>query len=49
MFQRCILSIALFVLVTQSAMADPCGMVPPIYTGPGQAIERVGDQMTYVF
>ena len=29
--------------------ADPCGMVPPIYTGPGQPITRVGDQMTYVF
>jgi hypothetical protein len=31
------------------AEADPCGMVPPIYTGPGQPIERVGTQKTYVF
>ena len=29
--------------------ADPCGMVPPIYTGPGKPIERIGEQMTYVF
>jgi len=28
---------------------DPCGMVPPIYTGPGKAITRVGLQQTYVF
>ena len=31
------------------ALADPCGMVPPIYTGPGIAITRVGPQRTYVF
>jgi len=31
------------------AAADPCGMVPPIYTGQGQPIERVGAQKTYVF
>ncbi len=36
-------------LLTPAAMADPCGMVPPIYTGPGQPITRIGDQMTYVF
>ena len=35
-------------LATQPAGADPCGMVPPIYTGPGQPITRIGDQMTYV-
>ena len=29
--------------------ADSCGMVPPIYTGPGQPITRVGLQETYVF
>ncbi|MEE8409622.1 MAG: hypothetical protein V3T05_08455, partial [Myxococcota bacterium] len=29
--------------------ADPCGMVPPIWTGNGPAITRVGEQMTYVF
>ena len=31
------------------AQADPCGMVPPIYVGPGTPIARVGDQNTYVF
>jgi hypothetical protein len=31
------------------ALADPCGMVPPIYTGQGRPIERVGLQKTYVF
>ena len=28
---------------------DPCGMVPPIYTGPGVPIVRTGLQQTYVF
>ena len=28
---------------------DPCGMVPPIYTGVGKAITRIGLQKTYVF
>ena len=31
------------------AGADPCGMVPPVYTGQGAAITRVGPQKTYVF
>ena len=31
------------------AQADPCGMVPPIYTGPGSPITRIGLQKTYVF
>ena len=31
------------------ALADPCGMVPPIYSGPGKPIERVGAQKTYVY
>ncbi|MHC5114079.1 MAG: DUF2330 domain-containing protein [Planctomycetota bacterium] len=29
--------------------ADPCGMVPPVYVGPGKPIERIGVQKTYVF
>lgn len=29
--------------------ADPCGMVPPPYTGAGIPITRVGPQKTYVF
>ena len=28
---------------------DPCGMVPPIYTGKGNAISRIGLQQTFVF
>ncbi|MCA8919639.1 MAG: DUF2330 domain-containing protein, partial [Planctomycetes bacterium] len=36
-------------LLAGIAHADPCGMVPPIWTGPGPAIERVGLQKTYVF
>ena len=39
----------LVVSLANSAMADPCGMVPPIYTGPGTPIVRVGEQQTYVF
>ena len=33
----------------QIVCGDPCGMVPPIYTGPGVAIVRTGLQQTYVF
>ena len=36
-------------LLPNLANADPCGMVPPIYTGPGVPIARTGDQNTYVF
>ncbi|MBZ0135278.1 MAG: DUF2330 domain-containing protein [Planctomycetes bacterium] len=36
-------------LLAGAASADPCGMVPPIWTGQGPAIERVGIQKTYVF
>ncbi|MEM7317082.1 MAG: DUF2330 domain-containing protein, partial [Planctomycetota bacterium] len=32
-----------------ATFADPCGMVPPIYQGPGVPIVRTGDQQTYVF
>ena len=31
------------------AMADPCGMVPPIYVGQPPVLARVGEQQTYVF
>src|SRR5687767_2980518 len=32
------------------SLADPCGMVPPIYVGQnGAAIKRPGPQKTYVF
>src|SRR5262245_51308803 len=31
------------------ALADPCGMVPPIYVTDNTSIVRVGDEQTYVF
>lgn len=37
-----------FVIATPEANADPCGMVPPIYTG-SVPITRTGLQKTYVF
>ncbi len=40
---------AIVLLMASTAWADPCGMVPPIYTGDGQPITRVGEQMTFVF
>ena len=49
MIKRSLLALAALALLTEPLLADPCGMVPPIYTGPGQPITRVGDQMTYVF
>ena len=46
---RRLLYAALATSLTSNAWADPCGMVPPIYTGPGVPITRVGPQRTYVF
>jgi Uncharacterized protein conserved in bacteria (DUF2330) len=40
---------AVLLALGELAQADPCGMVPPIYVGPGAPIARVGDQNTYVF
>jgi hypothetical protein len=34
---------------TTSAVADPCGMVPPIYVTDNTSLVRVGDEQTYVF
>src|SRR5712691_957147 len=31
------------------ALADPCGMVPPIYVNDNASLIRVGDEQTYVF
>lgn len=42
------IAIGLIATVSQTS-ADPCGMVPPIYTGPGVPIVRTGLQQTYVF
>ena len=32
-----------------TALADPCGMVPPIYVTDNTSLVRVGDEQTYVF
>ncbi len=47
-------ALALLLLCTLAPLAhgnhnDPCGMVPPIYTGEGSPITRQGLQKTYVF
>ncbi len=31
------------------SLADPCGMVPPVYEGVQAPIARIGEQQTYVF
>lgn len=36
-------------LIHRDAMADPCGMVPPIYVEGDVPLERIGLQKTYVF
>lgn len=43
------LAISLLVIAAETSLADPCGMVPPIYAGAGDPITRVGEQLTYVF
>ena len=45
----CFLTLTLVTLFVSPAASDPCGMVPPIYTGPGSPITRIGLQQTYVF
>jgi len=40
---------AAFAVSSKPANADPCGMVPPIYTGDAVPITRIGLQKTYVF
>ncbi len=53
MIQRMLVAIVAFsgvlAALIGSAAADPCGMVPPIYTGPDIPLVRVGEQKTYVF
>ncbi len=41
-------TILLCLAITATAHADPCGMVPPIYTGNQIPITRIGEQNTYV-
>lgn len=42
-------SLVALVVLSAPLFSDPCGMVPPIYTGPGTPITRTGLQQTYVF
>ncbi len=44
-----ILILCVLAFVSTQALADPCGMVPPIYSGEGSPIARIGLQQTYVF
>jgi Uncharacterized protein conserved in bacteria (DUF2330) len=46
---RTAMLVPLVLAAAAPAFADPCGMVPPIYVGPGTPIARTGDQNTYVF
>ena len=46
---RLLLSAVVVLCSVQFAAADPCGMVPPVYVGPGTPIARTGDQNTFVF
>jgi hypothetical protein len=41
--------LAAAVVLSSAALADPCGMVPPIYVTDNASIVRVGDEHTYVF
>ncbi|MEM7456276.1 MAG: DUF2330 domain-containing protein, partial [Planctomycetota bacterium] len=43
------LAASLSLIMASLAMADPCGMVPPIYDGNVSPITRIGLQKTYVF
>ncbi|MEK6249520.1 MAG: DUF2330 domain-containing protein, partial [Planctomycetales bacterium] len=49
MKRQIVLAMTLFSLTATGALGDPCGMVPPIYTGGGTPIVRIGEQQTYVF
>ena len=53
MKNKCMVLLTTLVVIacglSNRAVADPCGMVPPIYTGPGVPIVRTGLQQTYVF
>ncbi|MDG2408417.1 MAG: DUF2330 domain-containing protein [Pirellulales bacterium] len=47
--QTSLLWIILLSITASKSMADPCGMVPPIYFGQPPVLARVGEQQTYVF
>ena len=43
------LAVVASLMITSALVADPCGMVPPIYAGNQSPITRIGLQKTYVF
>ncbi len=43
------IALPLALLLAAPLVADPCGMVPPVFTGDGPPITRIGLQKTYVF
>ncbi len=45
----CVAATMTAIVITSLAIADPCGMVPPIYDGNSSPITRIGLQKTYVF
>ena len=48
-FPMLLVALAATAVLPTDSYGDPCGMVPPIYTGPGTPIARTGDQNTFVF
>ncbi len=46
---KSVIALLLTCWVASPVLSDPCGMVPPIYVGPGSPITRIGLQQTYVF
>src|SRR6476620_3412069 len=43
------LALGAWLTVAGLALADPCGMVPPIYVNDNTSLVRMGDEQTYVF
>src|SRR5438876_8336104 len=43
------MALAAWLVLPGMALADPCGMVPPIYVNDNTSLVRVGDEQTYVF
>src|ERR1043166_4901339 len=44
-----IVALLTILAVSGPVLADPCGMVPPIYVTDNTSLVRVGDEQTYVF
>jgi hypothetical protein len=48
-WSQAVLLALMAVSLADVALADPCGMVPPVYIQDNTSLVRVGDQNTYVF